>query len=125
MSRPASRGGLALLALGALAVVRACVLSAPPVAAWEAGTPVPLRVEDLSGEEFRLLPGVGPVLAERLEAARLLAGGRLLPERLRLVPGVGPALLARWAALRPEATGAAPSGSEAAALRSPPPGGFR
>jgi hypothetical protein len=121
--RPA-RPGVALLALGALAVVRALVLSAPPVAAWEAGTSVPLRVEDLAGaDEFRLLPGAGPVLAERLEAARLAAGGRLQPERLAEVPGVGPALLARWRALRPEAESAA--GPERPRARSPPPPGFR
>lgn len=121
MTRSPSRGGWALLALGTLAAARACVLSAPPVAAWEVGTPVPLRVEDLAGDEFRLLPGVGPVLAGRLETARRAAGGRLLPERLLDVQGVGPALAARWAALRPDAAGA-PHG---AAGFSPPPAGFR
>jgi hypothetical protein len=76
-----------------------------------------MRVEDLRGAEFRLLPGVGPVLAERLEAARVAAGGRLLPERVQDVPGVGPALAARWAALRPR--------EPAGAGISPPDGGFR
>ena len=101
MVRSAHRGGPALLLLGSVALVRACVVSAPPPEPWQVGTPVPLRVEDLRGDEFRLLPGVGPVLAGRLETARLAAGGRLRPEQLRDVPGVGPILAARWAALRP------------------------
>ena len=95
--------GPALLLLGALALVRAWLSGAPPPAAWEAGEVVPLRVEALRGEEFRLLPGVGPALAARLEAARLEAergsGGGL--SREPRVPGVGPALLAKWASLRP------------------------
>ena len=113
MVRSAHRGGPALLLLGGVALVRACIVSAPPPAPWEVGTPVPLRVEDLQGDEFRLLPGVGPVLAGRLESARLAAGGRLRPERLPGVPGVGPVLAARWAALRP------------APAASPPGDGFR
>jgi len=117
MSRSRSRGAPALLFLGLLALFRACVVGAPPPAAGEAGAPVPMRVEDLQGAEFRLLPGVGPVLAERLEAARVAAGGRLLPERVQDVPGVGPALAARWAALRPR--------EPAGAGISPPDGGFR
>jgi|GEM_PF-3551475 len=98
------------------------MLSAPPVAASQVGTPVPLRIEDLAGDEFRLLPGVGPVLAERLEAARVAAGGRLPPERQLAVPGVGPALLAKWSALRP-ATFAA--GSRPGTGSSLPPASFR
>ena len=116
MTRSRSRGAPALLLLGLLALVRACVVGAPPPAAWQAGAPVPLRLEDLRGAEFRLLPGVGPVLAERLEAARVAAGGRLMPERVQDVPGVGPALAARWAALRP---------GEPQVGGSPADGGFR
>ena len=114
MSHSRSRGAPALLLLGVVALVRACTVGAPPPAAGQAGEPVPLRIEDLRGAEFRLLPGVGPVLAARLEAARVAAGGRLLPEHVQDVPGVGPALAARWAALRPGAEGG-----------SPPAGGFR
>jgi len=116
MTRSRSRGAPALLLLGLLALARACVVGAPPPAAWQAGEPVPLRIEDLRGAEFRLLPGVGPVLAARLEAARVAAGGRLLPERVQDVPGVGPALAARWAALRP---------GKPHAAGSPADGGFR
>jgi hypothetical protein len=89
--------GPALLLLGALAVLRAWLSGVPPPAPWEAGTTVPLRVEELRGEEFRLLPGVGPVLAARMEAARA-AGGL---DREPHVPGVGPMLRAKWAAVRP------------------------
>jgi hypothetical protein len=113
--------GPALVALGLLAIVRAWLVSVPPPAPWEAGTPVPMRVEELRGDEFRLLPGVGPVLAGRLEAARVAAGGRLSPEDLDAVPGVGPVLLARWEALRPEAA----IGPDAPAGASPPAGGLR
>jgi hypothetical protein len=108
--------GPALLLLGALALLRSWSATAPPPAAWEAGATVALRVEELRGEEFRLLPGVGPALAARLEAARATAG-RLDP----LVPhvsGVGPALRAKWAALRPADT--SPSGGT-----SPPGAGLR
>ena len=100
--------GPALLLLGVLALVRAWFAGAPPPVAWEAGEVVPLRVEELRGEEFRLLPGVGPALAARLEAARLEAvrlqaagtgTGRL--DREPRVSGVGPALRAKWASLRP------------------------
>lgn len=121
MDRDRPDPGPALLALGLLAIVRTWIVSAPPPAPWEAGTPVPLRVEELQGDEFRLLPGVGPVLAERLEAARKAAGGPLSPEQLDRVPGVGPVLLARWQALRP---GEAPDLAQALGS-SPPDGGLR
>ena len=102
--------GPALLLLGALALVRAWFAGAPPPVAWQVGETVPLRVEQLRGEEFRLLPGVGPALAARLEAARLEAlraqsaglGGGL--DREPRVSGVGPALRAKWATLRPPDT---------------------
>jgi len=113
MARSFPRGAAALLFLGVLSLLRACVSGLPPPAAWRAGEAVPLRLSALQGAEFRLLPGVGPVLAERLEAARLAAGGQLLPERVQDVPGVGPALAARWAALSPDAA------------LSPPNAGFR
>ncbi len=88
-----------------MALVRAWIAAAPPTDPWEAGTPIALDIEELSGDDFRLLPGVGPVLAERLETARQEAarsrpGGRLTPAELERVPGVGPSLLRRWAALR-------------------------
>jgi hypothetical protein len=80
--------------------VRAWWLAAPAPDPRTLGEPIPLEIEALSGDGFRLLPGVGPVLAARLEAARVAAGGRLTQADLLRVPGVGPSLRARWAALR-------------------------
>ena len=108
--------GPALAALGLLALLRAWLACGPACAPWQAGEPVPLRLEALRGDEFRLLPGVGPVLAARLEAARQ-AAGRLDPADPH-VPGVGPALLAKWAALRPPSPAdGAPSSPSDTALR--------
>jgi len=93
--------GRALLVLGLLAMVRAhgCAGDGlrPPM---EVGAAVPLALETLAGDGFRLLPGVGPVLAERLETARRAAGGVLTAEAARSVRGVGPVLLKRWRSLR-------------------------
>jgi hypothetical protein len=104
MSRPCHRRrhGPALLLLGVIAMARAWVVSTPPPRIEDAGTPVALDACALSGEDFRLLPGVGPVLAGRLEAARVAAEGQLTREALLAVPGVGPTLLARWDLLRPD-----------------------
>ena len=90
--------GRALLLLGLVAVLgRACPAPAP-VPAAVAGEAVTLRWETLAGDRFRLLPGVGPVLAGRLEEARQAAGGALDPASAARVKGVGPVLLRRWAA---------------------------
>ena len=91
--------GRGLVLLGLAALLRAACPGDRTVPAELAGRPVHLAIEDLSGEAFRLLPGVGPSLAARLEAARVAAGGRLDPARLEQVPGVGPVLAARWRAL--------------------------
>jgi hypothetical protein len=100
-ARPPPRPlGCGLLILGVLAVVRAWMLAVPPPSPWEAGEPIRLGLESLRGEEFRLLPGVGPALAERLEAARVAAGGQLHEDDLAHVRGVGPVLRERWSALR-------------------------
>ena len=91
-----SRAGWGLLAVGALALARAWLAAAPPLRPEQAGTRVELSIGALQGDEFRLLPGVGPVLAGRLEAARRAAGGRLRERDLGAVAGIGPALLERW-----------------------------
>jgi predicted flap endonuclease-1-like 5' DNA nuclease len=88
--------GWALIAIGALAVVRAWVTAAPPVSPSRVGTRVELSIEALAGDEFRLLPGVGPVLAGRLVAARQAAGGRLREQDLDTIAGIGPSLKERW-----------------------------
>jgi predicted flap endonuclease-1-like 5' DNA nuclease len=95
-SSAGGRSGWGLLAVGALAVVRAWLSAAPPVSPERAGARIELSLEALEGDEFRLLPGVGPVLAGRLEAARQAAGGRLSERDLGAVAGIGPALLERW-----------------------------
>jgi hypothetical protein len=65
-----------------------------------AGEAVEVRLEALEGRSFRLLPGVGPVLSERLEAARVEAGGALDGAAAAAVRGVGPSLLAQWDRMR-------------------------
>jgi hypothetical protein len=97
MSRP--EHGRALVVLGLLALLRQGCPAPAAVPAWEAGVPLPLDWASLQGERLRLLPGVGPVLAERLEQARTQAGGVLDAAVAARVPGIGPSLLARWAAL--------------------------
>lgn len=75
---------------------------APPAGPFEgidpraAGTLIRRPLGALSGGDFRLLEGVGPVMAGRLEAARLAAGGRLDAAALRRVQGVGPVRARRW-----------------------------
>jgi predicted flap endonuclease-1-like 5' DNA nuclease len=85
-----------LVAVGALAVVRAWMAAAPPPAPSRVGTRVELSLDALAGDEFRLLPGVGPVLAGRLETARQASGGRLREQDLDTIAGIGPALRERW-----------------------------
>jgi hypothetical protein len=89
-----------LIVLGLTAVLTAWEGASPPVQPEDVGVPIRLEIEALSGQAFRLLPGVGPVLAARLEAARQAAGGRLDERLLDEIPGVGPGLAARWGALR-------------------------
>jgi hypothetical protein len=100
MQRAPVHRGSGLVVLGLAAVLRAWSAAAPPVQPVDVGVPIALEVEALSGDAFRLLPGVGPVLAARLEQARLAAGGSLDAGSLAAVRGVGPALRARWDALR-------------------------
>jgi len=88
--------GWGLLAVGLLAVVRAWLAAAPAPSPDQVGARVELSIDALQGDEFRLLPGVGPVLAGRLEAARRAAGGRLRAGDLDGIAGIGPALAGRW-----------------------------
>lgn len=96
-----SRSGRGLVLLGSVALLRAACTGPDAVPPGVAGEIVELRLESLAGAEFRLLPGVGPVLAARLEAARVAAGGRLDEAAAAEVKGVGESLLARWRTLRP------------------------
>ena len=95
--RPRERGAsLALLALALCGLLRAAARARAPPPPDAHGRVFAVRIERLAGDEFRLLPGVGPVLAERLEAARQQAGGRLSGRDAEHVPGVGPVLRTRW-----------------------------
>ena len=91
--------GPALVLLGSVALVRVLCSGGTQVTPEQAGDPIDLRLQALSGDDFRLLPGVGPILAERLEAARRRAGGVLVPADLEHVRGLGPVSRARWQAL--------------------------
>jgi len=55
----------------------------------------PLPINSCSLDSLMLLPGVGPVLAARLDAARLAGVVFCNAEDLRRVKGIGPALSAR------------------------------
>gem|GEM_PF-3082529 len=90
--------GLMIIGLAALCRASCADLDAPRASA--VGEPVEIRLEQLSGDAWRLLPGVGEVLAARLEQARLDAGGHLDQQGIDDVPGVGPRLLARWLRLQ-------------------------
>ena len=89
-----------MVLLGLMALLCDAWPSGGRMPAAEAGEPIPIRLEELRGPAYRLLPGVGPVLAERLESARVAAGGVLDAAAAAAVRGVGPTLLARWAVLR-------------------------
>ena len=100
LSRSAGRPGRGVLFLGLLCLGLDRCPTDLMVPAALAGEPLEVRLESLQGEGFRLLPGVGPVLAERLEHARVAAGGVLSPQMAASVRGVGPSLLARWTQMR-------------------------
>ncbi len=72
----------------------------------EQGTPLqhPIDLNKASRAELRLLPGVGPVLAERIETYRSENDGFHDVEELRGVHGIGPANFARlreWVTVEP------------------------
>lgn len=86
---------------------------ADAAAAEKAPKPVltsPLPINTCSVDSLTLLPGVGPVLASRIQDVR--AEGHIFrtAEDLRLVKGIGPALSARLAPLV-DFTAAAPTDS--------------
>ena len=57
---------------------------------------IPLRVQTMSGQDWAALPGVGPCLAERIEADRQRNGGFGSLQGLKRVPGVGEGRLRAW-----------------------------
>ncbi len=102
--RPPRSTGPALVLLAGLALGRQACSPAGPEGPLEGphgtGTTavraLVLPLKALKGRDFRLLEGAGPVMARRLEAARLAAGGRLDEQTLTQVEGVGPVRAARW-----------------------------
>lgn len=59
----------------------------------------PLPINTCSRDSLTLLPGVGPVLAERIDEARRRQGGFASLDDLRTVKGIGPVLAARLESL--------------------------
>lgn len=92
--------GRGLLIIGLAALCRAACVDLEAPRASAVGEPVTVQLEQLSGDAWRLLPGVGEVLAARLEQARVEAGGHLDTQSIDRVAGVGPVLLARWLRLQ-------------------------
>ena len=99
---------VAALALVALAVQRGGDDAVAPARAAAGGEPVQphtavralrdgqrLDLNRASAEELKLVPGIGPKLAERIVAERTRRGGFAQLSQLRAVRGVGPKTLAR------------------------------
>lgn len=61
------------------------------------GAPVPLDPNRAPSDSLQLLPGVGPVMAGRIVAAREQGTVFRQPEDLLAIKGIGPATLARLA----------------------------
>ena len=61
-------------------------------------TPARLDLNQANRAELELLPGVGPQVAQRIEAYRILYGPFPNVDELRKVPGIGPQLLERSSA---------------------------
>lgn len=55
----------------------------------------PIDINHCSAETLQALPGVGPVLTERLMAARAAGVQFACPDDLQMVKGIGPKLAAR------------------------------
>lgn len=114
-------------ALALLALAESAATPAANVARSVAPGPAPAHVRELlAGEtlelnsadaaDLRLLPGVGPKLADRIVAERVRRGGFGRVDDLRSVKGVGPATLAR---LRPWLRVSGPVSDRTATPRSP------
>jgi competence protein ComEA len=91
-------GTLALLALGVLAwqmprsVIRVEPGPSPPYAEWDARLRDAKQVDlnRAAVAELKRLPGIGPVLAQRILDYRQQHGSFRRPEELRDVSGIGP-----------------------------------
>jgi competence protein ComEA len=92
--------GQALISWGSLALLISGVLlisgTMPPryLPATESGDSAsPIWLNLASVEELASLPGIGPVIAERIVRYRLLHGPFRSPDELAKVPGIGPQTL--------------------------------
>ncbi|MCD0453557.1 helix-hairpin-helix domain-containing protein [Actinocorallia sp. API 0066] len=75
--------------------------STTPAAASDPATPTPVNLNTATAEELQRLPGIGPVLAQRIIAHRTTQGPFQSPDQLRNVTGIGPR---RYADLTPHIT---------------------
>jgi competence protein ComEA len=50
---------------------------------------IPLDMNAMSTDDIRRIPGVGPVLAQRITEYRQNNGGKIAPEDLLLIEGIG------------------------------------
>ncbi|ALC17525.1 ComEA-related DNA-binding/uptake protein [Desulfuromonas soudanensis] len=57
---------------------------------------IPLHPDRMTAEDWQVLPGVGPRLAEKICADRQLNGDFIVLEGVRRVSGVGAAKIAAW-----------------------------
>lgn len=88
---------LAALALGAMRVQPA-VLRFPPSEPPRTGVPIwRVHLNSAPAAELRLLPGVGPHLAERIVQFREVHGPFDGPQALDAVPGIGTSVIQRLA----------------------------
>ena len=113
--RPAVRSRIVLAAMAVclLSVVLACILNRRPAgisvampneppsragiltADEEPVRPGTIGVNTATADELTALPGIGPVLAERIVTERTLHGPYHFPADLLRVSGIGPKVLAR------------------------------
>lgn len=110
--RPLAAWGVVVL-LFAVALTRAPVApalpTATPVSSQLAGPRLPrLAVNELSREQLRLLPGIGPALAARIVADREANGPFRSVQELARVPGIGDGTVRRLAPLLTVQTPGAP-----------------
>lgn len=94
---PASPRGV-LAAVGVAAAAILCWPDEPPIEPEDLRAVAWLDLNTAPVESFRLLPGIGPRLADRIDRHRREGGDLSSPEALLAVPGIGPV---RLEAMRP------------------------
>lgn len=79
--------------------IAVAVPGAAPVGQASSGSAAPVDINTATSGDLDALPGIGPVLAQRIVAYRQEHGPFRTAEQLADVPGIGPALCARLAPL--------------------------